>query len=113
MLPEDLAVPGVRPRLGDKLYLDSALPGAVGAEIRGRNSDLLHGLQPWRDEGEETGAAALEALRVIRDAVKRDIDGGAGQAVEGAIPRGNPLLGAGRQQRKGQRNAAGQRQILQ
>src|SRR5262245_117409 len=74
MLPEDLAVPGVRSRLGNKLDLDGALAGAVGPEVRGRDSDLLHGLKPGRDEGEETGAAAFEPLGVVRDAVQRDVD---------------------------------------
>src|SRR5919108_2863768 len=113
MLPEDLAVEGTGSRLDDVLDLYGALSRAVGAEIRGCHGDLLHGLQPGRDEGEEARAAALEPLCVVRDAVERDIDRASWQAVKSAVARVDPLLGAGLQQSEGQGIASSQWQVLQ
>src|SRR5262249_8757726 len=79
----------------------------------GGERDLLQLVQGGGDEGEEAGAAALETLGVVVDAVERDVERPARQAVDCAVTRGHALLRARRQQHKGQRAAARQRQGLQ
>src|SRR5512145_1107828 len=113
MLPKHLAVPGIRARSGDELNLNRALPGAIGAEVRSGDGHFLDALQAGLNEGKEAGTAALETLSVVGNAVERDVERRAGQAVDGAVARGHALLGARREQHKRQRAAARQRQVLQ
>src|SRR5262249_50951880 len=99
--------------LGGEADVHGAAGGGVRARARGGGGDFLNGVDPRRREPEEAGAAALEALRVVVDAVDGDVHRGVGQAVEGAVAGGGGgRLRARHQRRELQRVASGERQRL-
>ena len=65
-------------------------PSADGIRVQPgrRHGDLFDGVEAFRREGIEAGAAALEALRVIVHAIERNVQRRVGQAVERAAARG-------------------------
>ena len=74
----------VRPHPGDELHLHRALARVGRALRRRRHRHLLHRVEPRADDGEESVG---RAQRVVLDvhAVERNVDGAAGQAVDGRL----------------------------
>src|SRR5258708_28844227 len=101
------------PALGGEADVHGAAGGGVRARARGGGGDFFNGVDSRRRESEEAGTAALEALRVVVDAVDGDVHRGVGQAVEGAVAGGGGgRLRAGHQSRELQRVASGEWQRL-
>ncbi len=83
----DLPVQRVGATLGHKLHLYRAFCARIGSEPRGRDRHLVHRTEPYRGEDEEAGSTAPEPLRVVVDAIERDVDRTTRQSVERAVPR--------------------------
>ncbi len=64
--------------LGGEADVHGAAGGGVRARARGGGGDFFNGVDSGRRESEEAGAAALEALRVVVDAVDGDVQRGVG-----------------------------------
>jgi len=97
--------------LGDELDLDRAFRAGVGREARGRDRHLIDRPHSNRREAKEARIAAPEPLRVVVDAVERDVDGASRQSVEGTVAVGAAGGRARREEREAEHVAARQRQL--
>ena len=78
---KERAVIVVTTALGRELNIRATLRTRVSAQPGGFNRDLFDRPESHRNRGEEDGAAALETIRGIIDAVNCDVDCSTGKVV--------------------------------
>src|SRR5712691_6230192 len=78
----DTAVKLVSTMTGGELDLDDALRVPLSSGRRGRDTDFLNGISLWLDDGEEPVRAFQKVILNV-NAIKRDIEHGLWQSIDG------------------------------